>query len=190
MKIEGLVDRGGETGNLLDMQRSILSEPRRMLHRVVSAHVGYETAGDVLFRVDQVSRSLDVAAKTLQELNLRLLMFGIAEFSAEEAKPIGDGRYSLNGLEGVSGRFAKTSSATSRKCGATAMRNVGKRLRGWMSARGVCPTDAARSLSGGAYSEFGDFANLMKVTEHVWPGVGIGCFGAALPQERRCQKTE
>ena len=81
---------GDETGNLLDMQRSILAELRRMLHRVDAAHVGYETAGDVLFRVDQVSRYVDATAKTLQELNLRLLSFGIAEFSAEEAKPIVD----------------------------------------------------------------------------------------------------
>ena len=41
-----------------------------------------------------------------------------------------------------------------------------------MSARGVYPADAALSLSGGAYSEFGDFANLMKVIEHVWLGGG------------------
>ena len=41
-----------------------------------------------------------------------------------------------------------------------------------MSARGVYPTDAALPLSGGAYSEFGDFANLMKVIEHVWLGGG------------------
>ncbi|MBQ6140163.1 MAG: hypothetical protein IJI54_02670 [Kiritimatiellae bacterium] len=81
---------GDETGNLLDMQRSILAELRRMLHRVDAAHVGYETAGDVLFRIDQVSRYVDATAKTLQELNLRLLGFGIAEFSAEEAKPIVD----------------------------------------------------------------------------------------------------
>ena len=47
-----------------------------------------------------------------------------------------------------------------------------KRLREWMSARGVYPTDAALPLSGGAYSEFGDFANLMKVIEHVWLGGG------------------
>ena len=81
---------GDETGNLLDMQRSILAELRRKLHSVDAAHVGYETAGDVLFRVDQVSRYVDATAKTLQELNLRLLSFGIAEFSAEEAKPIVD----------------------------------------------------------------------------------------------------
>lgn len=47
-----------------------------------------------------------------------------------------------------------------------------QRLRERMSARGVYPTDEARSLSGGAYSEFGDFANLMKVIEHVWLGGG------------------
>lgn len=81
---------GDETGNLLDLQRSILSELRRMLHRVDPADVSYETAGDVLFRVDQVSRYIDVTARTLQELNLRLLGFGVAEFSAEEAKPVVD----------------------------------------------------------------------------------------------------
>lgn len=47
-----------------------------------------------------------------------------------------------------------------------------KRLREWMSARGVYPTDAALPLSGGAFSEFGDFANLIKVIEHVWLGGG------------------
>ena len=97
--VEWLADRhardlitgaGDETGNLLDMQRSILSELRRMLHRVDAAKVSYETAGDVLFRIDQVSRYVDATAKTLQELNLRLLSFGIAEFSADEAKPIVD----------------------------------------------------------------------------------------------------
>ena len=79
---------GDETGNLLDMQRSLAAELRRMLHRVDAATVSYETAGDVLFRVDQMSRTVDATARTLQALNLRLLGFGIAEFSADEAKPI------------------------------------------------------------------------------------------------------
>lgn len=81
--------RGGdETGNLLDMQRSLLSELRRMLHRVDADTVSYEEAGDVLFRADQMSRYVDATARALQELNLRLLGFGVAEFSAEDAKPI------------------------------------------------------------------------------------------------------
>jgi len=79
---------GDETGNLLDMQRSLAAELRRMLHRVDVAAVNYETAGDVLFRVDQMSRYIDATARTLQALNLRLLGFGIAEFTADEAKPI------------------------------------------------------------------------------------------------------
>lgn len=79
---------GDETGNLLDMQRSLLSELRRMLHRVDPESVSYETAGDVLFRVEQASRYTDATARTLQALNLRLLGFGIEEFTADEAKPI------------------------------------------------------------------------------------------------------
>ena len=79
---------GDDTGNLLDMQRSLLAELRRMLRRVDLGNVGYETAGDVLFRVEQASRYVDATARTLQALNLRLLGFGIEEFSAEEAKPI------------------------------------------------------------------------------------------------------
>ena len=79
---------GDETGNLLDMQRSLVAELRRMLHRVDAAAVSYETAGDVLFRSDQMSRYIDATARTLQELNLRLLSFGVAEFTADEAKPI------------------------------------------------------------------------------------------------------
>ena len=79
---------GDETGYLLDMQRSLVAELRRMLHRVDAAAVNYETASDVLFRADQMSRYIDVTARTLQELNLRLLGFGVAEFTADEAKPI------------------------------------------------------------------------------------------------------
>ena len=322
---------GDETGNLLDMQRSILAELRRMLHRVDAAHVSYETAGDVLFRVDQVSRYVDATAKTLQELNLRLLSFGIAEFSADEAKPIVDelavflerfGRrfgtlredilrdveemrrdchakrwkacadtlaaetsrfrhiasvkipdaariladaslfYGAGGtlvslmsrigdsarkvwgklnaklrelerrnhrIEDVGARLAEISQLgdnevphtwlqrllepaamcgdaqvrpggeksvaplpkkssqvktrkivswiTPRKVGerpdvASIAEERAKRLREWMNARGIYPSDAALALSGGKYSEFGDFANLMKVIEHVWLGGG------------------
>ena len=79
---------GDETGNLLDMQRSLLAELRRMLRRVDPEGVSSETAGDVLFRVEQASRYTDATARTLQALNLRLLGFGIEEFSADEAKPI------------------------------------------------------------------------------------------------------
>jgi len=79
---------GDETGNLLDMQRSLLMELRRMLRRVDPESVSYETAGDVLFRIEQVSRYTDATARTLQTLNLRLLGFGIEEFSADEAKTI------------------------------------------------------------------------------------------------------
>ena len=322
---------GDETGNLLDMQRSILAELRRMLHRVDAAHVGYETAGDVLFRVDQVSRYVDATAKTLQELNLRLLSFGIAEFSAEEAKPIVDelavflerfGRrfgtlredilrdveemrrdchakrwkacadtlaaetsrfrhiasvkipdaqriladaslfYGAGGtlvslmsrigdsarkvwgklnaklrelerrnhrIEDVGARLAELarldeadvphrwlqrllepaamcgdaqvrpggekfewkvlerssnvktrkviSWITPRKVGerpdvASIAQERAKRLRDWMAARGIYPSSGSSELSGGAYSEFGDFANLMNVIEHVWLGGG------------------
>ena len=322
---------GDETGNLLDMQRSILAELRRMLHRVDAAHVSYETAGDVLFRVDQVSRYVDATAKTLQELNLRLLSFGIAEFSAEEAKPIVDelavflerfGRrfgslredilrdveemrrdchakrwkacadtlaaetsrfrhiasvkipdaqriladaslfYGAGGtlvslmsrigdsarkvwgklnaklrelerrnhrIEDVGARLAelarldegdvphrwlqrllepaamcgdaqvrpngeksvaplpKRSSnvktqkiiswITPRKVGerpdvASIAQERAKRLRDWMTARGIYPSSGTSELSGGTYSEFEDFSNLMNVIEHVWLGGG------------------
>lgn len=79
---------GDETGNLLDMQRSLVSELRRMLNRVDLQNLGYETAGDILFRVEQMSRHIDMTARALQELNLRLLDFGVADFSVDEAKLI------------------------------------------------------------------------------------------------------
>ena len=48
-----------------------------------------------------------------------------------------------------------------------------KRLREWMAARGIYPTGGdAVALSGGSYSEFDDFGNLMKVIEQVWLGGG------------------
>jgi len=47
-----------------------------------------------------------------------------------------------------------------------------KRLKDWMSARGIYPAVAPTALSGGAYCEFGDFANLMKLIAHVWLGGG------------------
>ena len=79
---------GDETGNLLDIQRSLLSELRRMLRKASPTGVDYDTAGDILFRVDRMARNVAATAKTLQELNLRLLSFGVAEFGIEEAKPI------------------------------------------------------------------------------------------------------
>ena len=79
---------GDETGNLLDIQRSLLAELRRMLRKASPGGVDYDTAGDILFRVDRMARNVAATAKTLQELNLRLLSFGMAEFGIEEAKPI------------------------------------------------------------------------------------------------------
>ena len=79
---------GDETGNLLDIQRSLLAEIRRMLRKASPDCVDYDTAGDILFRVDRMARNVAATAKTLQELNLRLLSFGMAEFGIEEAKPI------------------------------------------------------------------------------------------------------
>ena len=76
------------TGNLLDLQRSLVSELRRMLHRVDVEKVEYEIAGDVLYRVQQVDAYVDSTARSLQELNLRLLGFVAREFSAEEAKTV------------------------------------------------------------------------------------------------------
>ncbi len=79
---------GDETGNLLDIQRSLLLELRRMLRRASPTGVDYDTAGDILFRVDRMAQNVAATAKTLQELNLRLLSFGVAEFGIEEAKPV------------------------------------------------------------------------------------------------------
>ena len=46
-------------------------------------------------------------------------------------------------------------------------------MRAWMSARGIYPSDGeAVALSAGEYSDFGDFANIMQVLEHVWLGNG------------------
>ena len=42
-----------------------------------------------------------------------------------------------------------------------------------MAARGVYPSRGESvALSAGWYSDFGDFANIMQVLEHVWPGNG------------------
>ena len=48
----------------------------------------YDAASDILYRVDRMSRNVVATAKTLQELNLRLLSFGILDFGADEAKPV------------------------------------------------------------------------------------------------------
>ena len=79
---------GDETGNLLDMQRSLVSELRRMINRINPQNVAYDGAGDVFFRANQMSRYVDMTARALQELNLRLLGFGVADFSVDEAKLI------------------------------------------------------------------------------------------------------
>ena len=79
---------GDVTGNLLDMQCSLLHELRRRLRTVEGASVSYETAGDVLYRIEQMHAYVEATAKTLQTLNLRLLGFGVETFDAEEAKAI------------------------------------------------------------------------------------------------------
>ena len=79
---------GDVTGNLLDMQCSLLHELRRRLRSVESASVTYEQAGDVLYRVEQMHVYVEATAKTLQVLNLRLLGFGVEAFDAAEAKTI------------------------------------------------------------------------------------------------------
>ena len=66
-----------------------------------------------------------------------------------------------------------------------------KRLRDWMSARGIYPSSGTSALSGGTYSEFEDFPNLMNVIEHVWLGGGekakkhLGVCGT--PTDRRAE---
>ena len=46
-------------------------------------------------------------------------------------------------------------------------------MRAWMLARGVYPSDGeAVALSAGEYADFGDFANIMQILEHVWLGNG------------------
>lgn len=79
---------GDETGNLLDIQRSLLAELRRMVRKVSPGLVDYDAASDILYRADRMGRNVAATAKTLQELNLRLLSFGVMEFGADEAKPI------------------------------------------------------------------------------------------------------
>lgn len=78
------------TGNLLDLQRSMVSELKRMLHRVPAVDVTYELAGDVLYRLQQVGVYVEATARSLQELNLRLLGFVARDFSVDEAKTVVD----------------------------------------------------------------------------------------------------
>lgn len=86
------LDAGGGdiTGNLLDLQCSLLHELRRKLRTVTSTGMDVDTAGDVLYRVEQMRVYVDATARTLQALNLRLLSFGAESFSADEAKPVVD----------------------------------------------------------------------------------------------------
>lgn len=82
---------GGDiSGNLLDLQCSLLHELRRKLRAVSPLGADADIAGDVLYRVEQMHVYVDATARTLQALNLRLLAFGAESFSAEEAKPVID----------------------------------------------------------------------------------------------------
>lgn len=90
-KSRELDSEGDVTGNLLDLQCSLLHELRRKLRSVdVSALPSYDLAGDVLYRVEQMRVYVEATARTLQELNLRLLSFGADTFSIEDAKPVVD----------------------------------------------------------------------------------------------------
>ena len=86
------LDAGGGdvTGNLLDLQCSLLHELRRKLRAAAPTGTDADTAGDVLYRVEQLRVYVDATARTLQALNLRLLSFGAESFSADEAKPVVD----------------------------------------------------------------------------------------------------
>jgi len=108
-KSRELNSEGDVTGNLLDLQCSLLHELRRKLRSVEGGggHAGrvtlpndggrgatalpsYDLAGDVLYRVQQMRVYVEATARTLQELNLRLLSFGADSFSIEDAKPVVD----------------------------------------------------------------------------------------------------
>jgi len=56
----------------------------------LGANISYDLAGDVLYRVEQMRVYVEATARTLQELNLRLLSFGADSFSIDEAKPVVD----------------------------------------------------------------------------------------------------
>jgi len=108
---------GDVTGNLLDLQCSLLHELRRKLRSVrggadgvralpegeggghagrmalpagTPEDVSADLAGDVLYRVGQMRVYVEATARALQELNLRLLSFGADSFSIDEAKPVVD----------------------------------------------------------------------------------------------------
>lgn len=78
------------TGNLLDLQLSLLHELRRRLREIKPAHVETSAASDVVYRVVQTQNYVKATAKTLQELNVRLSSFGTSAFSLDEAKPVID----------------------------------------------------------------------------------------------------
>lgn len=83
-------DAGGDvTGNLLDLQCSLLHELRRRL-RDARKSLDSDAAGDVLYRVRQMRVYVEATARALQELNLRLLAFGAESFAVSEAKPVID----------------------------------------------------------------------------------------------------
>ena len=104
----------------------------------------------------------------------------------EPAAMCGDAQVRPGGEKSVSPLPKKTSQVKTRKIVSwITPRRVGerpdvasisqeraKRLKDWMAARGIYPSNAAVPLSSGAYCEFGDFANLMKIIEHVWLGGG------------------
>lgn len=113
------------TGNLLDLQRSLVAELRRMLHRVVATDLSYELAGDVLYRVQQVGVYVDSTARALQELNLRLLGFVARDFSPEEARAIIEELSVF--LERFGRRFASTREDILRDLGDLRQDRHGKR---------------------------------------------------------------
>lgn len=79
---------GSATRHLLDRQCELLHELCRRMRKVVPAKVDYETAVDVLYRIEQMRLCVEATARALQTLNLRLLSFGADTFSAEEAKDV------------------------------------------------------------------------------------------------------
>ena len=84
-----LLPGGGDiTGNLLDIQCSLLHELRRRVRSALPGKVDYEIAGDILYRVDQMRVYVEATARSLQALNLRLLGFGAESFGVAEAKEI------------------------------------------------------------------------------------------------------
>jgi len=101
-KSRDLASEGDVTGNLLDLQCSLLHELRRKLRAVsggggrgatalpATDAVTYDLAGDVLYRVEQMRVYVSATARTLQALNLRLLSFGADSFAIDEAKPVVD----------------------------------------------------------------------------------------------------